>query len=181
MSWLLSGVKPGESYMKQNYLPWVLGALLILVGGYYVYATYGQKSPEMMDKKVAPEAVMPKVMTVTLGTQGTFGQSGVATFTENAEGKAVVTLAMTGGSFAAPQPAHIHVGACPKPGAVKYPLTNVENGASVTTLSVSLDELKASTESLALNVHKSAAESSIYTACGDLPINETTEGAGVGY
>jgi hypothetical protein len=127
----------------------------------------------MMDKKKADEAglqVQPKIMTVNLATQGTFGQSGTATLIENAEGKVVVTLAMTGGSFTAPQPAHIHVGSCPKPGAVKYPLTSVEDNKSVTTLDVSMQDIENSTERLAINVHKSAADSSVYTACGDLPV-----------
>jgi hypothetical protein len=79
-----------------------------------------------------------------------------------------VVLSLKGGKFMAPQPAHIHVGSCPTPGAVKYPLTNVVNGKSVTMLNVSMKELLASSDKLAINVHKSAAEVTNYTACGDL-------------
>jgi hypothetical protein len=88
----------------------------------------------------------------------------------NADGMLVVTLAMTGGAFPEPQPAHIHLGACPSPGAVSYPLTDVVDGMSVTTLSVSWEDLLATGEPQAINIHKSMAEASTYTACGDLPI-----------
>lgn len=162
--------------MQNKYLPWILGALVVIFGGYYAYARYAEDSQLKMDKKKADEAalqVKPKIMTVNLATQGTFGQSGTATLMENAEGKVVVTLEMTGGSFTAPQPAHIHVGSCPKPGAVKYPLTNVEGNKSVTTLDVGLLDIENSTERLAINVHKSAADASVYTACGDLPVGST--------
>lgn len=115
---------------------------------------------------VVPVATMPTV--VALETQSDLGQSGVATLTENADGKVMVELMMTGGTFPQPQPAHIHVGSCPTPGGVKYPLTSVIDGKSSTTLAVSMDELKNSEEMLAINVHKSAAESGVYTACGDL-------------
>lgn len=110
---------------------------------------------------------------VPLQTQGSFGQSGSATISENSDKKAVVKLTLMGGTFTKPQPAHIHVGSCPTPGAVKYPLTNVVSGMSETVLPVSLSELMATTDKLAINVHKSAEESSVYTACGDVMISPT--------
>lgn len=105
--------------------------------------------------------------TITLNTQNNSSQAGTATLTEE-NGKVKVMLALSGGMYTAAQPAHIHVGSCPTPGAVKYPLTNVMNGRSETMLNVDLKTLMASSEKLSLNVHKSAAESQIYTACGNL-------------
>ncbi len=106
--------------------------------------------------------------TIVLKEQNNLGQSGTAVLAEVNEGKVTVTLSMEGGNFTQPQPAHIHVGTCPSPGAVKYPLTNVVNGKSITELNVSLDDLLKSGDKLALNVHKSVAESNVYTACGNL-------------
>jgi len=108
-------------------------------------------------------------MQVKLNTQNDLGQSGTATLTPSADGKSVVVvLALTGGTFTAAQPAHIHEGSCPAPGAVKYPLTNVVNGKSTTTLKMSMADLLKTAPQLAINVHKSADESSVYTACGNL-------------
>ena len=95
------------------------------------------------------------------------GQSGTATLSEE-NGKVVVKLQLSGGNFTEPQPAHIHIGSCPNPGTVLYPLSTVVNGTSTTTLNVSIDQLLAKGDALAINVHKSAAEIQNYTACGNL-------------
>ena len=65
------------------------------------------------------------------------------------------------------QPVHIHVGSCPEVGEVKYPLTNVLDGESVTTLDVTLEQLEIELP-LAINVHKSVTEASVYISCGDI-------------
>jgi hypothetical protein len=132
---------------------------------------YSPMTSPMMSPDTGTTGTMDAMMQakfIALNEQNDLGQSGKAELTENADGKVVVTLTMVGGTFTQPQPAHIHVGSCPTPGAVKYPLSNVVNGKSVTTLAVSMSELTNSTEKLAINVHKSAAESSVYTACGDI-------------
>lgn len=103
--------------------------------------------------------------TITLSEQNDSGQTGVATLEEET-GKVVVTLDIDSPSSVA-QPAHIHVGSCPTPGAVKFPLTDVQGGKSVTTVDTTIAALKAMGP-LAINVHKSAAESKVYTSCGDL-------------
>jgi hypothetical protein len=111
---------------------------------------------------------LPNIITVTLNQQNNSGQSGTAVIAPTKDGKVNVTLNLKGGNFTNPQPAHIHVGSCPKPGAVQYPLTNVVNGKSVTTLNVTMETLLASSDKLALNVHKSASDLNTYTACGDV-------------
>lgn len=109
---------------------------------------------------------MTKVLTATLQTQNNSGEQGTAVLSE-VDGKVVVTINMQGAPTTA-QPAHIHSGECPKPGAIAYPLTNVVNGQSETTLDVSmqgiLDQLP-----LAVNVHKSQAELQNYVTCGNVP------------
>lgn len=94
------------------------------------------------------------------------GMSAVAMF--EAEGaKTKVKVRLVGAPRGVAQPAHIHVGACPNVGAVKYALTNLMDGRSETLLDVSIDTLKAELP-LGLNVHKSTAEPGVYVACGDL-------------
>lgn len=97
---------------------------------------------------------------------------GYARIEDNIAGKAVVRIEMMNGEgmrldASSTMPAHIHAGACPTPGAVSYPLAAVTAGRSETTLTVSTKELLAQLP-LAINVHKSAAELSVYVACGDL-------------
>lgn len=108
--------------------------------------------------------VVPK--TINLEQVGVSGQSGTATFLAEGD-KTKVTLTMIGKAFSSPQPSHIHVGKCPNPGVVKYPLNNVVGGKSETIISVSIEDLFADLP-LAVNVHESAEKASIYTACGDL-------------
>ncbi|MCR4324312.1 MAG: hypothetical protein NUV69_01345 [Candidatus Curtissbacteria bacterium] len=66
-----------------------------------------------------------------------------------------------------PQPAHIHSGSCPTPGAIVYSLANVVDGESNTVLNTTMEKLK-SQKPLAINVHKSQQEVNTYVACGNL-------------
>jgi len=150
--------------------------IYLVVGGLVYWLIYylmaGNKGTSMYPT-TSPAATtetqtgtMMEKMMVTLAAQNDSDETGTATL-EEVDGKTVVTIALEGQSTGANQPAHIHTGACPTPGAVVYPLTNVVNGASETTLDVSLADLKAQLP-LAVNVHKSAAESKVYVSCGDL-------------
>lgn len=103
---------------------------------------------------------------VVLEMQNDSGQSGEATLKE-VGGKVLVTLDLTSEGEMGSQPAHIHVGSCPEPGAVKYPLENVVDGESETTLEVDMATLMNELP-LAVNVHKSAADLKTNTACGDI-------------
>ncbi len=170
-----------ETYGKKPV--WQLVLMYLIVGGiiyaliyYFVIAKsepapYVQPESGITGTTGGQEAVSPTgagtSMTVTLGEQNGSGQSGTALLEESG-GKTTLTLTLTGNpADGVSQPAHIHVGACPTPGEVKYPLTPVVNGASVTTLDVTLAGLTAQLP-LAVNVHKSATEASVYTSCGDL-------------
>lgn len=67
------------------------------------------------------------------------------------------------------QPIHIHTGQCDDVGSVLYALQNVVNGKSKTTISMSLEEIIAG--DTLVNVHASYADTSNYTACGQLPVD----------
>jgi len=107
-----------------------------------------------------------KPVTVQLLEQNGSGESGTATLTDAGGGMTHVVVTMSNAPAVA-QPIHIHKGTCatldPVPA---YPLTSVTAGQSDTMVAVSLDTLTAGT--FAINVHKSAAEASVYVACGDI-------------
>jgi hypothetical protein len=123
-----------------------------------------------------------ETITVTLAPQNGSGESGTAAITRVSDGEVKVTVNLSGGGAALsePQPIHIHKGTCaqldPKP---TYPLTNVVNGKSETQVTVSIIDL--TTEAYAINVHKSAAEASVYVSCGNIQAMTTgTSSAGTG-
>ena len=76
----------------------------------------------------------PTTLQITLAEQNKSGQNGQAVITEIGTSTLKVIVNLTGKPSGVPQPAHIHIGSCPNPGAVKYPLTNVGNGASQTEI-----------------------------------------------
>lgn len=117
----------------------------------------------MMKKE---EGAMMASYAVTMKEQNGSKQIGTATIAD-VDGKAKVTVKVTAGTKDVPQPAHIHIGACPTPGAVAYPLSAVVNGMSETTLAISTTELMSKLP-LAVNVHKSADDAKTYVSCGDI-------------
>jgi hypothetical protein len=156
--------------------------ILLLAGGYFFYnksqpkqmpapaptpgdSVMVEASPSMAPSDATPSAKPGEQMTVTILEQNKSKQAGIATITELGD-KVSVKLQIAGASSSA-EPAHIHLGKCPKPGEVKYPLTDVVGGISETMLNVSMSTLK-SMMPLAINVHKSKAEIQSYVACGDL-------------
>ena len=114
-----------------------------------------------------------KSYTVMMKEQNGSKQIGTATIAD-VNGKAKVTVKVTAGTKDVPQPAHIHIGACPTPGAVAYPLSGVVNGMSETTLAVSTTELMSKLP-LAVNVHKSAEDVKTYVSCGDIVVDAMME------
>ena len=117
-----------------------------------------------------------------LSEQNNSGQSGSATLTRSADGTSLtVEIEISGGS-GVPQPAHIHRGSCenldPKP---FVPLNNVVSGRSVTVITdpAALNVDYGIGNEYAINVHKSAAEASVYVSCGNLGQANTTGPVGM--
>jgi hypothetical protein len=164
-------------FTPRNIIIYLIVAALLYGAIYFLFLNKngtGQPNNAMVPQasptaaaQTSPTEAMAKPMTVTLDTQNDSGESGTAVLSEETEGKTKVVLTISGAPKDVAQPAHIHTGACPKPGAVVYPLTNVENGTSETTIDVDLETLMEQ-QPLAINVHKSATQSAIYVACGDL-------------
>jgi hypothetical protein len=105
----------------------------------------------------------------TLNAQNGSGEDGTVTMTAVDAGHTQVVIQLSNGT-STPQPAHVHEGTCatlnPKP---LYPLNNVVDGMSDTTIAVSLDSIVHG--GYAVNVHKSATEAAIYVSCGDTFVN----------
>ena len=168
-------------YSKRPLWQWIL--LYILIGGaiygliyYFVLAkksgyNTSSNSPSMNATSptampVSPTQAMASEMIVKLAAENNSSESGTATLKED-NGKTTVTINVTGFAKDVSQPAHIHVGACPGVGAVKYPLTDVMNGQSASTIAATLAQLKQQLP-LAINIHKSKTAIASYTACGPL-------------
>lgn len=147
-----------RNYADQN-LMLLAGAAAIIVGFVAIFS-YKSKSIALMPSPT------PSVVQVNLDSQNSSYESGNATLQE-INNKVVVTLMMKGYPKGISQPAHIHVGSCPNPGSVKFPLSSVINGQSTTTIDTTLAKLEA-LGPLAINVHKSASLSNIYVSCGNL-------------
>ncbi len=106
-------------------------------------------------------------VTINLAQQNSTGQSGIAILTASGNQTEVVMQLSTGPAGPTiEQPVHIHSGTCANLGGVVYGLTNLVNGRSVTMVNVSLAALLNGT--FAINAHKSGAEASTYTACGQV-------------
>lgn len=165
----------------------IIIALLVIGGGGYAIKKGVDKKKEKKETPVeagmpvpgtdTPEMeVMEKVSTlqVALNEQNKSGQSGQAVVTQLGTSTVKVVLNITGKPSGVAQPAHIHVGSCPAPGAVKYPLTSVDKGASQTEIpNLTLEQLLAQGP-LAINVHKSATELGAYVACGNIEMKKAT-------
>ncbi len=115
-------------------------------------------------------------VTIQLMEENGSGQTGTAIITGTEDGKIMVTIELSNGTSVA-QPVHIHKGTCanldPKPA---YPLTSLTNGVSDTMVDVSMETLM--TGEYAINAHKSAAEASVYVACGNIVNMQLGGGAG---
>lgn len=142
----------------------VLGAVGAASSGYY----YAAKVRQNKRAAATPAPVVHKARTVTvqLEEQGGSGRRGMAVLTE-IRGKVKVVMNLSGPSGGILRPAHIHTGSCTDIGGVKYPLSSLDEGASQTDLDMSLDQLLTQLP-LAINIHKSPEEPSIYLACGDI-------------
>jgi len=126
-------------------------------------------------RSMASNLAQGKVVRITLIDENGSGEDGSAQLTDMGDGTVKVELIMLNAPEGAEQPAHIHKGTCttldPSPA---FPLETVKEGKSTTTVKTTLAEL--TKEKYAINVHKSAAEASVYISCGNLPSSLTVSG-----
>ena len=105
-------------------------------------------------------------VTVQLNEFESSGQTGTAVLTAEGE-QTRVSIQVDDEPVSASQPAHIHEGTCDNlTAAPAYPLPNVVDGSSETTVDVSLEALTAS--AYAINLHMSDDDPATYTSCGNI-------------
>lgn len=150
----------------------IISILIIIFVGVYFWTHRGTTpantfnyTPPPSTGSVQGEDTGPGELLIVLAEQNKSNEKGAASIID-ANGKAKVIIDL-GIAPAGPQPAHIHIGACPNPGEVLYPLTNVVNGKSETILPISITELLTKLP-LAINVHKSTIEAGVYVSCGNI-------------
>jgi hypothetical protein len=104
-----------------------------------------------------------QTVVVTLSALNGSGENGTATLHAQGDKTLVVIKVLNGSGIE--QPAHFHVGTCdkyqPRP---LYPLEDVVDGKSTTTLNVPIAKLTGG--DLIVNVHKSYADIATQAACG---------------
>src|SRR5919199_3679345 len=124
-------------------------ALLALVTASGV--AFAQQKQDAM-KKDGGKKSGEKTVNVRMGAQNKSGESGTARLTAEGPDKTRVEISLKGAPKGTPQPAHIHDGTCakldPKP---KYPLQNVVEGKSTSTVNASLETITSGKN--AINVH----------------------------
>ena len=150
-------------------LPVLIVIVIIAAGAWYYF-----NQPTTTPANTNQNDTANRSLSLTLAEQNQSSQSGTANIFEVGD-KTKIELTLRN-SPSEPQPAHIHTGSCAELGGVKYPLTFPVNGTSDTTLDVSYDELLAELP-LAINVHKSVAEASVYVACADIKTNDGVSSA----
>ncbi|MEO6728291.1 MAG: hypothetical protein ABIM99_00045 [Candidatus Dojkabacteria bacterium] len=147
----------------------IIAVIVVVVIGAAIFIIAGNNTNSNVSVTPNPAptsgAVMNDSKTFTLTSQNGSSQDGSIILTESGSTtKVTVTLS---NPVATAEPAHIHLGSCPTPGAVKYALTNVINGSSVTNINAKFSDLKA-LGALAVNIHKSAEDINTYVSCGNL-------------
>ena len=116
---------------------------------------------------LAQESVEVTMESVT-GSEGPF-QIGAATLTAvDGQTQVVINIEPSPEGADVEQPVHIHDGSCSELGTVVYPLSNVVDGSSTTTVDATLESLRIG--DFAVNVHKSPDEAAVYVSCGDVPV-----------
>lgn len=150
---------------------WIALVVVLVIGGFLLFG--GQETTQQPEEGVGggPGVLQeqPRMeLQLNAVDEEQIDQSGSAVL-EEIDGRVRVTLDVNQVEGLNNQPAHIHAGSCPGVGEIIFPLNNVVNGRSVTEIDTTIDELVTSQTPMAINVHKSAEEISVYTACGDLP------------
>lgn len=148
-----------------------LGAALLVAAGCgsddATEATTGLTDTEGLTETLADVTdELPESVTLTLQEQNDSGITGEVELSPTSEGQLEVEIELDG-SEGGPHPAHIHRGSCaeldPTP---EFPLEDVVDGRSETTLDISLGDLVL--DEYAVNVHESAENADVYVACADV-------------
>jgi hypothetical protein len=123
---------------------------------------------------IAPAAADEHSMTIDLDEVDGSGVSGTATLTET-DGETTVEIELDGTPEDGVHPVHIHAGTCDDLGDVVFPLEDVVEGTSESTVEASIDDIMAAEH--AINVHLSEDEMDVYVACGNIGTGDEDDDA----
>lgn len=151
----------------------ILGILVLVVGATILYSVSQKIRPKTPAIPPEPERITRELI-VPLVSQGNSGVSGRANIFIKDNKTMQVLVQLDPFSTKNPQaitatifPAQIRNGACPTPGEVKFPLTNIASTSSNTTFPVDPNQLQ-QIGPLSIAVQKSATEAGTFIACGNL-------------
>lgn len=168
-------VEATNSYSRNYFTPrniiiYAVVGVIVYTAIYFLFlsnkGSAPYQAPTTTTETSQEETTAANSITVAVGEENDSGESGPADLVEE-DGETTVSISLDGAPAGVSQPAHIHSGACPTPGEVIYPLNNVVDGISETVLDVNIEKLKSELP-LAINVHKSSQEASVYVSCGNL-------------
>ena len=142
----------------------IIGVIILIIIGFYVFR--GATSSTEPTSEKSAESMKVSSTVVSLAAVSNSGQTGTVTLSD-VNGKIDVVANLSGVPAGSVEPIHIHLGSFAQLGGVKYPLSNVTNGVSRTTLEVSLNQILSELP-LAINAHRSADELGVYVAWGDI-------------
>lgn len=167
---------------------WIVIVIIILLLIVWAFAAMNDGDVDDMDTDVditleerarqAGLAVTETSILVDLAEQNNSGISGVAVLTElgDAQTEVAVWLDDEAGT---PRPAHIHAGTCATIGGVEFPLENVTDEFSNTTIASDFETLEAMGP-LSINAHESEALLDNYIACGNINFDQDISDLGEG-
>ncbi|HEX3035485.1 MAG TPA: CHRD domain-containing protein [Thermodesulfobacteriota bacterium] len=135
-------------------LSWLVGVVFVIAIS-FAYSEWTKAAGEEASGAVEAE----------LSELNDSGVSGTVTLTPM-ENQTKVTVNLTGAPEGGIHPAHIHEGTCDNLGKPAYPLNDIKNGTSETTIDATTETLTSG--KYAINVHKSPEELSAYVACGEI-------------
>ncbi|CAN5289969.1 hypothetical protein BH10PAT1_BH10PAT1_2280 [soil metagenome] len=154
--------KKYHSSSKDDHALMLLAACAAIIVGFF--AIFSFKSQSMA---LRPTPTPNPVYSFGLTPLNKSGESGMVSFSE-VDGKVMLALSMKGFANGVTQPVNIHPGTCASWGAIKYPLTSLLNGSSLTTLDVTMADLKTAGTKWAVVVRKSVPSSSTAVSCGEI-------------
>ena len=111
--------------------------------------------------------IIPPEVQIRLTEINKSNEEGFVTLTQEFGKKVKVVIELENVPRNIRQPAHIHKGSCIDLGNVLFSLNDVVNGKSETTIVTSMAELSQMLP-LAVNVHKSTSQASLFVSCGNL-------------
>ena len=158
------------SKLHKNILPVLAAAVFIIIVGILIFFGKGanppspQKSPQ--PKNLTQNTETAKEFAIYLKPMNNSKQTGSASLIEK-NGKITIGISTTGEPKNVVQYASIHVDTCEILGNIKFPLTNIINGSSQTTLETTIINLQ-NLGPLALNINRTQGNDKDSVSCANL-------------